>query len=487
MPPYPHNPTAGLGVEHDLYALTVGFLPLPLLLTGAQALTALVDRLHDGAPRAVHLPLQPPPAQAHAQAEVQAQEAAAVAAVPHPELQPPHEQEQEQEQEPGQGADVAAAAAAAAAADDQQAPLLPPAPAPAPAAAAPPDNERAWRRQLRPLARRTGEVAVLLVLWLGLAPLLLGLLFELAVGVPARVPAEAVPVLPMFEGACVRACLRACILACMRVRIQVRGASYHPRRCAALARSRARGTHRTYHPNHPNHPTNQPTTTPPPAWALGLVLLKLWVRCCLLGVLGADDPWKRRLERVRARGLRRLDFHATLHDVVRPLIISLLLLLAVPFLLTTTLEALAAAAIRVAEARLPPPPPARFPLPLSLRLLPALDTLSLAGGGVGGPTSTASAAASASARRLAAFSRRRHLVLRAVAGAKKWGYLACLCLRLLLAAAAWLRRAARRLHDALRDERYLVGMELQNRQQQEGGMVVGPVPAARGVGEGQRD
>lgn len=31
-------------------------------------------------------------------------------------------------------------------------------------------------------------------------------------------------------------------------------------------------------------------------------MLKLWVRCCLLGMLGPDDPWKRRLERVRNRG-----------------------------------------------------------------------------------------------------------------------------------------------------------------------------------------
>lgn len=42
---------------------------------------------------------------------------------------------------------------------------------------------------------------MLLGLWLGVAPLLLGLLFELAVGVPARVPLEAAPVLPVFEGA----------------------------------------------------------------------------------------------------------------------------------------------------------------------------------------------------------------------------------------------------------------------------------------------
>lgn len=47
---------------------------------------------------------------------------------------------------------------------------------------------------------------------------------------------------------------------------------------------------------------------------------------------------------------------------------------------------------------------------------------------------------------------------------KRGGYLAFLVLQLVLAGARWLGRAARRLHDAIRDERFLVGVELQNRE-----------------------
>ena len=60
------------------------------------------------------------------------------------------------------------------------------------------------------------------------------------------------------------------------------------------------------------------------------------------------------------------------------------------------------------------------------------------------------------------FFRRR--MERAVARLKRGGYLAFLVLQLVLAGARWLGRAARRLHDAIRDERFLVGVELQNRE-----------------------
>lgn len=190
----------GLGVEHDLYALTVGCLPLPLLLAGAQALAALLDRLQEqGPPRVLHIPPVaaaaaaggggvPPPLPAAPPVPPAAEPAAVAAAAAVGAL--------------GEGAaEPAQAAPAAANGHGVAAPPPPPqAPAPAPAARPP------WHARLRAPLRRGGEAALLLALWLGVAPLLLGLLFELAVGVPARVPLEAAPVLPIFEGAC-RACL----------------------------------------------------------------------------------------------------------------------------------------------------------------------------------------------------------------------------------------------------------------------------------------
>lgn len=181
-----------------------------------------------------------------------------------------------------------------------------------------------------------------------------------------------------------------------------------------------------------------------PAWALGLVLLKLWVRCCLLGVFGPDDPWKRKLERVRARGFRGLQFFDTLKEVVWPVCIALSTAIITPYLLSATVEAVVISYLVALDLRAPPPPRGG-------PLAPLLDLLN-------GPYRR-----HRQGNATVLLGMRRHEVLRGVARLKQSAHLAFILLRLLLAGLRWLRRAAKRLHDTLRDERYLVGVELQDR------------------------
>lgn len=143
--------------------------------------------------------------------------------------------------------------------------------------------------------------------------------------------------------------------------------------------------------------------------------------------------------------------------MVWPTLSTLLTLLAVPYLATTTCEAAAWAYLRALGAHAHAH--AHGGGGLETLLLPLLPRW--------GPGRV----------RAAQVALRRHAVLRAVARLKRGGYLAFVVLQLLLAGARWLGRAARRLHDALRDERYLVGVELQNREP-------GPAPPSPVRGEG---
>ncbi|EWM25664.1 ring u-box domain-containing protein, partial [Nannochloropsis gaditana] len=145
---------------------------------------------------------------------------------------------------------------------------------------------------------RAGQAALLLALWLLLLPLLVGLLFELAVILPARVPVDETPLIPLYE-----------------------------------------------------------------AWVLGLVFLKISVRCLLLGLLGNDHPWKRKFERVGANGFWNLDFTWTLRHVVLPVLCLFLSLLLPPYFFSKSVERLGYLYLRhvVLPAPSPPPFPASSP------------------------------------------------------------------------------------------------------------------------------
>jgi E3 ubiquitin-protein ligase MARCH6 len=198
-------------------------------------------------------------------------------------------------------------------------------------------TNRAWVARVGGLMLVAGKAGVLLVLWLAVIPVMLGVLFELVIIVPARVPPDETPFISPYE-----------------------------------------------------------------AWALGLVFLKIWVRCVLLGVMGPNTPWRQRFERVRANGIRNVDFKWTLLEVVWPVMSAVADLLLTPYFLVKTGEL---AACWWAEATVPSP------------------THALA---------------------------RRYAYL--------W-YLALQCgLHTLGAVRDWLQR----LHDRIRDDQYLVGLELKN-------------------------
>ena len=162
--------------------------------------------------------------------------------------------------------------------------------------------------------------------------------------------------------------------------------------------------------------------------------------------------------------------------MVWPVLATLLSLLVAPYLLAATAEAAALAYLRALEAPalaraplLPPQGPVVVAAAEALHRAAEAVLLPLLGLGRGRGRRPGRPAHA----RAALLALRRHAVLRGVARVKKWIYLAYLVLRLGLACLGWAAAAGRRLHDALRDERFLVGMELQNRGEGAGVVVEG--------------
>eukprot|EP01041_Mallomonas_annulata_P006604 gene6604-13369_t len=65
-------------------------------------------------------------------------------------------------------------------------------------------------------------------------------------------------------------------------------------------------------------------------WALGLMFLKIWMRCVMLGAFG-DNEWMRRFHLVVIRGLTNLDVYFILNKIFFPILIILLDHLVTPF------------------------------------------------------------------------------------------------------------------------------------------------------------
>ena len=145
-------------------------------------------------------------------------------------------------------------------------------------------------------------------------------------------------------------------------------------------------------------------------WAIGLVFLKIWARLVLLGMFG-DGPWRENLEAVQADGWRRLRAGFALRAVTLPAADVLLTTLCVPYVLS------------------------RGGLPL-----------------VAGAASAAAAPAWL----------RRWASPLALGAARRWAFAAYVLARGVHKAsphaAAWLAR----VHDKVRDDKYMVGRRLHN-------------------------
>jgi len=75
-------------------------------------------------------------------------------------------------------------------------------------------------------------------------------------------------------------------------------------------------------------------------WAVGLVLLKIWTRCLLVGALGENPPFRGPIQAAVNAGLLRLDLWAAVRDVVVPVTVTLLDLLVTPYFIARVLGAL---------------------------------------------------------------------------------------------------------------------------------------------------
>jgi len=212
-----------------------------------------------------------------------------------------------------------------------------------------------------PLALRAfiklGQILILSALWLVAIPLILGLIFEVMLIVPIRVPLNETAFVSPLE-----------------------------------------------------------------AWALGLVFLKIWLRCVFLGVWGPDNIWKRRFDRVRANGFRDLDFKWTLREVVLPVGVTLGDLLFTPHFIVKTTE------IVVAH-------------PWCRTVLLQALSLYCPRGWCSPPDECID------------------MILSVM---KRSAWLVYLAAILVLRAHSLMGRALKRLHDRIRDDQYLVGLELKN-------------------------
>jgi E3 ubiquitin-protein ligase MARCH6 len=150
------------------------------------------------------------------------------------------------------------------------------------------------------------------------------------------------------------------------------------------------------------------------AWALGLVFLKIWVRCTMLGVFGNDYAYKVRFEKIKTNGLRRLDFTYTMVEVVLPLLWHLSCLLMTPHFIITAVDLVLSRDLAADPPLLPP----------GLAFDEAENAL---------------------------------LML------KRHGYMVYVLLRATLLGLGLAKQGLCHLHDRIRDDQYLVGLELKNR------------------------
>jgi hypothetical protein len=67
-------------------------------------------------------------------------------------------------------------------------------------------------------------------------------------------------------------------------------------------------------------------------WALGLVFLKIWTRCLLLGGFG-ENAWRARFERVINQGFLRMDIVFIFNDIVSPVFFTLADFVIIPYFL----------------------------------------------------------------------------------------------------------------------------------------------------------
>jgi len=67
-------------------------------------------------------------------------------------------------------------------------------------------------------------------------------------------------------------------------------------------------------------------------WALGLVFLKIWTRCLLLGALG-ENVWRARLERVVVQGFMHVDALFVTNEIIFPALLFLCDYLLIPYFL----------------------------------------------------------------------------------------------------------------------------------------------------------
>ena len=73
-------------------------------------------------------------------------------------------------------------------------------------------------------------------------------------------------------------------------------------------------------------------------WALGLVFLKIWIRCVIVGAVGdPDGDFGRALDRVMEQGVVRLDTMLVLREVIWPVVLELGDYLITPFCVSRTL------------------------------------------------------------------------------------------------------------------------------------------------------
>jgi hypothetical protein len=163
-----------------------------------------------------------------------------------------------------------------------------------------------------------------------------------------------------------------------------------------------------------------------------------------MGLFGGDTVWRQRLQRVWDQGFARLDFAFFMMQVAFPLILLCLDLLLVPFFLSRTLCLLVQA--------LPSLPPylCRF--------------YALHGISVRQATAAAATGLSSSSTTTVTFLDYRGLDrYRIETLLSRYAYLAYFVLVQLAALVRMAASAFVRLHNRLRDSRYLIGTELTNR------------------------
>ena len=73
-------------------------------------------------------------------------------------------------------------------------------------------------------------------------------------------------------------------------------------------------------------------------WAVGLVMLKIWTRCLLMGALG-DNIYRARIERVLQQGAAGIDAYYVMTSIIFPITIALADKLIIPYFFARVLGA----------------------------------------------------------------------------------------------------------------------------------------------------